>query len=480
MPRILFRKLTFRQDFLITLLNGIGILIGVFLLNGYVARIHGLDTLGEFLLVRRTSYALVGVSLLGMNIGLPNFIAREQDERFGDNALLTFVIFTIPFLVIFAMLVYWNLIPGFNPAYAEVFSLFVLGVSSQYLTYGLFRGHMNMIAANLLQLISSAIIPFCIFFLITGIENILRVIAIGILIVSISTFLIKNNGWNISKISKQRLKQIWKYGFERIPSFISQFFLLAGVPLLVVSDVSFSDISYLNSTISLVRLFLVFVGPLGIILLPRISQALAQGKITKVKWGIEMLLTWIFFGGLLLSISLSLFGPEILKLWLGNVSVNGAWTARVMLIALPFYAVVGVLRSPIDAASERGYNSIIYSVAAVLLLTSFFLMKSTGISVLKAGVISFLIGYIAAALFSLLIAYRLLNIQPFHMSLLIHMIAGCLLVAVGYNIVIRIQLQHTIQIIVYFLSLLILFLIFVSKSKSKWVIEFRKHALGLK
>jgi O-antigen/teichoic acid export membrane protein len=245
-----------------------------------------------------------------------------------------------------------------------------------------------------------------------------------------------------------------------------------------MSHVSFSDISYLNSTISLVRIFLVFVGPLGIILLPRISQALAQGKVDQVKRGIEMLLMWVLFGGLLMSFSLSLFGPEILKLWLGNVSVNGAWTARVLLIALPFYAIVGVLRSPIDAASERGYNSIIYSLAAVLLLISFFLMKSAGISVLKAGVISFLIGYITAAIFSLLIVYKLLNVQPFNMSLLIHMIAGCLLVVVGNYIVIRTHLQHSMQIVVFFLAFLILFLIFVLKSRREWVIEFRKQALG--
>jgi biotin transporter BioY len=105
-------------------------------------------------------------------------------------------------------------------------------------------------------------------------------------------------------------------------------------------------------------------------------------------------------------------------------------------------------------------------------------MKSAGISVLKAGVISFLIGYITAAIFSLLIAYRLLNIQPFHKSLIIHMIVGCLLVAVGYFIVMQTYLQHSMQIVVFFLAFLILFLIFVLKSRSEWVIEFRKQALG--
>ena len=475
MRRILSKQLTFRQDLLITVLNGMGILVGVFLLNGYVARVHGLETLGEFLFIRRTSYALVGVLLLGMNVGLPNFIAREHDDNFGDNALLTFIVFTIPFIAVFAMLVSWDLIPGFNPAYAEIYSLFALGISSQYLVYGLFRGHMNMIAANLIQLIATAFIPFCVFFFMTGIETILNVMATGILTISIGSFLLRNHGWSFGRISGQKLKKLWKYGLERIPSFLAEFFLLAGVPLLVVSDISFSDISYLNSTISLVRLFLVFVGPLGIILLPRISQALAQGKVAKVKRGIEMALLWIFFGGTLVAFSLSMFGPEILVLWLGKVSANGTWTVRVMLFALPFYAVVGILRSPIDAVSKRGYNSIIYSVAAVLLMISFFLMKNNGVPVLKAGVISFLIGYVIAAFLSFLAVYKLLNVQPFHMSVFTPMIAGCLLVACGHYLVKDTIPNPLLQIIIFFLALFAVFSIFVWKSKREWVTDFRKQ-----
>ena len=470
--------MTIKQDFIMTLVNGLVVMIGIFLLNGYVARHHGLETLGHYLLVRRTSYAVVGVLLLGMNVGLPNFVAKDQKESFGDSAIVILFTFTLPVLLLLTYFVSSGFISGFLPDLSWTYFAFALAVCIQSITYGLYRGHLRMVGANLIHLISTAVIPFVAFIILDKVDVIFRIIAICVTVVASASYLVRNHGFNPLRVKLKVLKRLALYGFKRIPSFASQFILLAGVPLLVMSHVSFSDISYLNSTISLVRIFLVFVGPLGIILLPRISQALAQGKVDQVKRGIEMLLMWVLFGGLLMSFSLSLFGPEILKLWLGNVSVNGAWTARVLLIALPFYAIVGVLRSPIDAASERGYNSIIYSLAAVLLLISFFLMKSAGISVLKAGVISFLIGYITAAIFSLLIVYKLLNVQPFNMSLLIHMIAGCLLVVVGNYIVIRTHLQHSMQIVVFFLAFLILFLIFVLKSRREWVIEFRKQALG--
>ncbi|HIA28956.1 MAG TPA: hypothetical protein EYN81_01510, partial [Candidatus Marinimicrobia bacterium] len=79
-------RMTIKQDFIMTLVNGVVVMIGIFLLNGYVARHHGLETLGHYLLVRRTSYAVVGVLLLGMNVGLPNFVAKDQKESFGDSA----------------------------------------------------------------------------------------------------------------------------------------------------------------------------------------------------------------------------------------------------------------------------------------------------------------------------------------------------------------------------------------------------------
>ena len=42
-----------KSDLLITFLNGLAVVAGVFFLNGMIARMHGLDVLGEFSYIRR-------------------------------------------------------------------------------------------------------------------------------------------------------------------------------------------------------------------------------------------------------------------------------------------------------------------------------------------------------------------------------------------------------------------------------------------
>ena len=55
------KHLSLKADLLVTLLNGVIVLGGVFVLNGLIARIHGLDILGEFLLIKRTLSAGVEI-----------------------------------------------------------------------------------------------------------------------------------------------------------------------------------------------------------------------------------------------------------------------------------------------------------------------------------------------------------------------------------------------------------------------------------
>ena len=43
------KHLSFKDDLMVTLINGVIVIGGIFVLNGLIARIHGLDVLGEFL-----------------------------------------------------------------------------------------------------------------------------------------------------------------------------------------------------------------------------------------------------------------------------------------------------------------------------------------------------------------------------------------------------------------------------------------------
>ena len=90
-PSLLEKRLSLKADFLVTGLNGIGTVVGIFIVSGYLARTLGLDVLGEYLLVRRIVTAVLGVLLLGMNVALPALLARNEGRGYGDAAFSVFL-----------------------------------------------------------------------------------------------------------------------------------------------------------------------------------------------------------------------------------------------------------------------------------------------------------------------------------------------------------------------------------------------------
>ena len=64
---ILNKNLSLKLDMIVTLINGVIVIGGIFILNGLIARLHGLEVLGEFLLVKRTISSSMGILLIGLN-----------------------------------------------------------------------------------------------------------------------------------------------------------------------------------------------------------------------------------------------------------------------------------------------------------------------------------------------------------------------------------------------------------------------------
>ena len=104
-PSLLEKRLSLKADFLVTGLNGIGTVVGIFIVSGYLARTLGLEALGEYLFVRRIVTAALGVLLLGMNVALPALIARNESSGYGDVAFAVFQLGTLPLIVLLTFVV---------------------------------------------------------------------------------------------------------------------------------------------------------------------------------------------------------------------------------------------------------------------------------------------------------------------------------------------------------------------------------------
>ena len=390
------KHLSLKADLMVTLLNGVIVIGGVFVLNGLIARIHGLDVLGEFLLIKRTLSAGVGILLVGVNIALPNYLSRNFEKSYADNAFILFLIITVPMTILLIMGILLFNIKGFYSNQFWIYVLFSLGMSAQFITYALYRGYMNMVGANVFQLLGTAIIPIAVFTSVATLNDGLLWIGCSVTTIMVLAFLFRNKGIHLAALTFHHSKKIIIYGVERIPSFVAQFILLAGIPIYLAQKVNFESVAYFISSLSLVRLSLIIVNPVGLVSLPRISNKLASGSIEVVTNNLIIL----FKAGIIISLIgttyIYLNASLILKFWLGEFSNEGVKILKSVILALPFYAFSGLTRSPIDAISKKGYNSIIYGIAAISMIIVIIVGGKFGYDLLNIALIGFLVSNIIA------------------------------------------------------------------------------------
>ena len=474
-PSLLEKRLSLKADFLVTGLNGIGTVVGIFIVSGYLARTLGLDVLGEYLLVRRIVTAVLGVLLLGMNVALPALLARNEGRGYGDAAFSVFLLGTLPLIVLLTFVVTECFVESDR---AVPYMVYGVGFCALTLAYALYRGHMNMIGANLLQFTAGTVVSLVAVVAAKSIGQLFIMIGLSMIILSFSAFFVRNGGVNPKKVTKINTGEMLTFGVVRIPGFIFQFFLLAGVPLLSLSYLSLTDQAFLNAGISLVRVFLVVVGPLGIILLPRISHAVSGGIDDRLRSNLSLLIRGTFYYGMLTGFVLSQLSSEILIIWLGEVTDRAASAATILLISVPFFVLSAVLRSPIDAGAQRGYNSLIYGAGAIAMAGSFYLSIVMNTDPFISAAIAFLTGHTISGMGSFIVARKLFDLKVFELQF-VASAAVTLFVTVGVLMVLARMTSGTSTVVSSLFSLGVVTFLHFFFSREAWVKTLR-NAVGIK
>ncbi|MEE2877295.1 MAG: hypothetical protein VX822_05905 [Candidatus Neomarinimicrobiota bacterium] len=465
---LLEKRLSLRSDFIITGVNGIGTVLGIFVVSGYLARTLGLDALGEYLLVRRTVTSSLGVLLFGLNVALPALIAKNEERGFGDAAVAIFALGTVPLIFLIAAIANFDFLTlRITPSYI----LFTTGFCLLTVAYALYRGHLNMVGANLLQLIAGTVVSIVAAYLASSVDQLLLMIGLGMMVISGFAFLHRNRGFHITRITGRETTTLLKFGLVRVPGLLFQFFLLAGAPLLAFSYISLTDQAFLNAGISLVRSFLMVVGPLGIVLLPRVSSGMSAGKNERLRANLSLLVKATLYHAAVIGLALSYLSGEILDLWLGGVTEKGIAASEILLLSVPFFVICVVLRSPIDGGSERGYNSGIYGVGVAVMIGVFLMKIWTDSDPLMAAAWAFLGGYIVAGVGSLLIGEKLFKLKVLTGRYVISLAIALLSVLILFWLN---PWTGVWKLSIFFGSVIMLSLLQFFFSKEKWVVALRE------
>ena len=336
-----------------------------------------------------------------------------------------------------------------------------------------------MLGASINSFIGSILIPVVFFLIYRDLSIILIFIGCSVMLLSVIVYILREKNIFKIHINFNEIKNLFKYGIERILSFLSQFFLLAGIPLLLYNEISKTSLAYLNSSISLIRLSLVIIGPIGFIILPRVSKMVANSNKGELETKIRIILSLIFFIGIIGMALMLFYGPIILKFWLGDISREGAIISRLIAFSIPLFMVTGILRSIIDSVSERGYNSIIYLGSAIILIVGYFSLTLFGVSNIVAGIIGFNLGYTVSGVLSIIFVKSILKIKLIPIQLLITLVVQIAVLALVFIIVNLTNMTQYFQFLLYLFIMITGSILFFYKSKQFWVKQIREKIISV-
>ena len=369
------------RDISLTFITQAIILLALFLIYRLIAKNFGPEGMGEYSLVKRVTGFLQPILLLGLGIGIPRYIAMSRDKEQRSNYIkaggLMAVIFTFIFLIFINI---------FKDSFAKIFfgttdytnlvlpfSFFLAGLTSHALVYSYFRGRLFVKTFNLLQVINLALIPIGILIFFKGItiEKLITLLGVTTFVIALLflLFFVKEFFTRTQKEQfKNSSKELLHYSFPRCIAYFVCAGLLSLGPIFAAHFATIKEAGYLSVSQSLLGAAGVAVAPLGLILLPKVSNLIVNGKENTIKENLNYLIGATIQCSIFICFQLIIFTDVIIKYWLGPEFVDAVPIMRIVFCSIIFYFLGGIVGNVLEASKVRPINLINVCVSLVAFL----------------------------------------------------------------------------------------------------------------
>ena len=360
---------------------------GVLLISGLVclklsASLFGVEGFAEYSIARRAISLINFTILIGLGISIPRYIALSHcgDKReFQDNyfiaalifaALMIGGLFCVSFLFpsIFSLIFF-----GAKDKYTLIYhiSIAVAGLYLHSLIYAYFRGHLEMWAANFLQILNLGIgVPAAI--ILSGDDPSKCILIIGLwwLLVDSAILIYILAHLNLQSLEIKKIKKSMKelicYGSPRVIGEFALFGLFAVPTFIIANKIGIKQAGFFSFGLSLLQLMSSIFAIIGIILLPYISRLHSIKKWKQIKRTVNFILVlslicvllFVIIGEAVLEYAIILFMGESFRPAIAQI--------RSLIIGAIPYVIYIVLRNPIDAIAVWPYNSINLAITFII------------------------------------------------------------------------------------------------------------------
>jgi len=418
----------FLHDVAITMGAEVASVASSLILTSMLSRWMGAQVLSEYLLLRRVLTWSISATLLGLATGLPRYVAHaagyleaagktDQDE---PAYFLAAAFCMLPVAVAGGVLMI--LFRGFfakwlfgNPQETGLviaLAVLICGFAIHRAVYGYYRGLLDMVRANLLEICNVAVLPMAVVLLLYRRQpiGVMMFETGGLMMVIAALFaipiLLRLRQRRPDGTIQRRCGELLRYGLPRVPGEFGATALTALGPILAAHFMEIDKVSPLLLGLNILMVTGYAAAPLGTVLLSKVSMMLGQNQHEELQSRLRLLLVAVMEVSIFTCIQLAVFADIVVRGWVGPAYLNQMGVIRLVLLAIPPYLFFVALRSPIDAASVKPFNTanVLISLTAFLGLIAAWMTLFPGHSMLVG---------IAGALLSSQILLALLTARTF-------------------------------------------------------------------
>lgn len=341
------------------------------LLTALLSRWMGARPLSEYLLLRRVLSWLVAATLLGMATGLPRYVAhcagtsKRSEAAYFVSALVCMVpmaLLTAGFMVLNRVLfARWLFGDASEAGLVTALALLIVGFSIHRAVYGYYRGLLEMTRANVLEFTNAALLPLLVVATLAHSQTVPIMMGITGVVMTVSAALfalpVFKRLRGVPLELRAHCRELLQYGIPRVPGEFGATAMTAIGPMLAVHFMSIAKVSPLLLGLNILLVVGYAAGPVGVVLLSKVSMMLGRNEHDAVQSRLRLLIVGVSELSVFACIQLAIFADVVVRAWVGPGFENQMGVIRMVLLAIPFYLFFMTLRSTIDAATIKPFNT---------------------------------------------------------------------------------------------------------------------------
>jgi O-antigen/teichoic acid export membrane protein len=380
--------------------------------------------MASYVLVKQAVVFLYPVVALGLGTGVPRYVALGRDEQgAGERYLVVSVALTGAAVAVAsaalllsprttASLLFGDASRSYlvTPLVATLVATLVF-----QLVYGYFRGRSEFLMASAAQALSIAALPVVLLVVIPDepIGRLISLMAIGVL----GAYALLGARPLVRGLRALRPRRaltagrtLLDYGRRRVPGEYAAVVLLAVPPLLAAHVAPLRQVAYLTAGMYVIAVVTIAFQPIGLVFLPLLSRLCKDDFEGARRW-VGKLAACSLHVAIFVTPQLLLFADVALRAWLGPAFEGAGPVIRITVAPVALYIFYLILRSALDAAAVKSYNSRNNLIAVVVAAAA--VGVSLGLDLtgpVKAIAASFAIGLVCLGALTLASVHALFHI----------------------------------------------------------------------